>query len=115
TGPGTGRAATHKSPDSEMMKTLRRQPPRRDSQDDSAIRRMLPPSRMRWAVLFGAVLAAGAVYLIIEGKHRLGDKSATKDTGSETTGKEIDMEDSAATAISQATDLLTSGDTQGAL
>jgi serine/threonine protein kinase len=88
--------------------------PRKDH--DASIMRMLPRSRMRWAVLLGVILVGGGVYGILYMKHRLAEEAAAKaDAGDVAMPHEIDMSDPAADAVKQASDLLASGDVEGAI
>jgi len=58
------------SPPAPPTRPASRPPPARDH-EASALRRMLPTSRMRYAVILGLLLAGGAIYGILVAKDRL--------------------------------------------
>ena len=72
--PSSGAATLAREPwfdDSQPARPASRPPPAARDHEASALRRMLPTSRMRYAVILGLVLAGGAIYGILVAKDRL--------------------------------------------
>ena len=145
TGPSVSRASTvppmpESSNDDSLLQTMRKQkapdaeelaaerereraraaearPSKKKPDHNASIMKMLPRSRMRWAVLIGAILVGAAIYGILVAKQKLKEQADRQDAGglAEVTPHEIDMSDPAADVVKQASDLLAAGDIDGAI